>query len=67
MALGMTLGMAQALTEYVLIVAHQAATFIGVVAQKTAAFVGTPRGIIAASLVAIFLALSIGWRRPPRI
>ena len=63
----MALGMAQAATEYILIVAHQAVTLLGSVAQKTAAFVGTPRGIIVASLVAIFLALSIGWRRPPRI
>jgi hypothetical protein len=63
----MTLAMAQAATEYILIVAHQAAAFIGTVAQKTAAFVGTPRGIIVASMVAIFLALSIGWRRPPRM
>lgn len=63
----MALGMAQAATEYILIVAHQAASLIGTVAQKTAAFVGTPRGVIIASLVAIFLAMSIGWRRPPRM
>lgn len=63
----MTLGMAQAATEYILIVAHQAAQLVGTVAGKTAAFVGTPRGAIIASLVAIFLAMSIGWRRPPRI
>lgn len=63
----MTLAAAQALVEYVLIVGHQAAVFLGAAARKTADFVSTPGGLATASAVVIFLALSLAWRRPPRM
>jgi hypothetical protein len=63
----MTLGLAQALAEYAAIIAHDAAIFLANVAGRTVQFVSTPRGIVIASMVAVFLAFSLMWRRPPRI
>jgi hypothetical protein len=63
----MTLGLVQAAAEYMAIVASQAVAVAGSVVAKTVAFVGTPRGVIVGSIAAIFLALSLGWRRPPRM
>lgn len=59
--------LAQAAAEYVGIVAHQGLALLQTAATKTVAFVTTPKGVIVAAGVAIFLALSLGWRRPPRM
>jgi len=59
--------LAQAAAEYIGIVAHQGLAVLQTVAGKTIAFITTPKGVIVAAGVAIFLAFSLGWRRPPRM
>lgn len=57
----------QAAVEYILIVVSQAASFVGSVLRDIGQFISTPRGIIVAGLVVVFLAFSLMWRKPPRI
>lgn len=63
--MGIWLG--QAAVEYILIVASQAAGFLGNALREIGQFVSTPRGIIIAGAVVVFLAFSLMWRKPPRI
>lgn len=59
--------LAQAAVEYLLIVVTEAAAFVGSALRSLGQFVATPRGIFIAAVVAIFLAFSLMWRKPPRI
>lgn len=61
------LWLAQAAVEYILIVFSEAAAFFGSALRAAGQFVSTPRGIAVAAAVVIFLALSLMWRKPPRI
>jgi len=57
----------QAAVEYILIMLTQAAAFFGSALRTLGNFVATPRGIAVSAIVVIFLALSLMWRKPPRI
>lgn len=59
--------LAQAAVEYILIVASDAAAFLGSAFRSLGQFISTPRGIIVAAIVVAFLAFSLMWRRPPRM
>jgi hypothetical protein len=59
--------LAQAAVEYILIVASEAAAFLGSVFRSLGQFVSTPRGIVIAAAVVAFLAFSLMWRKPPRM
>ena len=59
--------LAQAAVEYILIVATQAAAFLGSALRSLGQFVSTPRGILVAAIVVGFLAFSLMWRKPPRM
>lgn len=57
----------QAAVEYILIMVTQAAAFLGSALRDIGQFISTPRGIIVAGAVVVFLAFSLMWRKPPRI
>ncbi|HKP29245.1 MAG TPA: hypothetical protein VJU15_07570 [Gemmatimonadales bacterium] len=59
--------LAQAAVEYILIMVTQAAAFLGSALRSLGQFVSTPRGIVVAAIVVGFLALSLMWRKPPRM
>jgi hypothetical protein len=59
--------LAQAAVEYILIVASDAAAFLGSALRSIGQFVSTPRGMVLAAVIVVFLAFSLMWRKPPRI
>jgi hypothetical protein len=59
--------LAQAAVEYILIMATQAAAFLGSALRSLGQFISTPRGVIIAAIVVAFLAFSLMWRKPPRM
>lgn len=59
--------LAQAAVEYILIVASDAAAFLGSALRSLGQFVSTPRGMVVAAVIVVFLAFSLMWRKPPRI
>ena len=59
--------LAQAAVEYILIVLSEAAAFLGSALRSVGQFVSTPRGMVLAAIIVVFLAFSLMWRKPPRI